>query len=134
MPPPPPHRPFSYSENECGSNDISLQFVEFSNVDNCDEALTPLYRTWSIKLYKNIARSRLFCGIAKRSIAMLATERRHTCQLIYEIFISFQHCNGGWGGISTRNFLQNTKCIMSFVRDCNLCLMCIPHPGVGPLV
>ena len=24
----------------------------------------------------------------------------------------------GVGGISTRNFLQNTKCIMSFVRDC----------------
>ena len=31
-------------------------------------------------------------------IAMLVAERRHTCQLIYEIFISFQHCNGGWGG------------------------------------
>ena len=53
-------------------------------------------------------------------IAMLVAERRHTCQLIYEIFISFQHCNGGWGGgISTQNFLQNTKCIMSFVRDCS---------------
>ena len=25
------NRPFSYSENECGSNDISLEFVEFSN-------------------------------------------------------------------------------------------------------
>ena len=23
------NRPFSYSENECGSNDISLQLVEF---------------------------------------------------------------------------------------------------------
>ena len=33
------------------------------------EALTPLYRTLRIKLYKNIARSRLFCRIAKRSIA-----------------------------------------------------------------
>ena len=32
------------------------------------EALTPLYRTSRIKLYKNIARSRLFCRIAKRSI------------------------------------------------------------------
>ena len=31
-------------------------------------------------------------------ITMLVAERRHTCQLIYEIFISFQHCNGGWGG------------------------------------
>ena len=30
------NRPFSYSENECGSNDISLQFLEFSNLDNCD--------------------------------------------------------------------------------------------------
>ena len=43
-----------YSENECGSNDISLQFVEFSNV-----------------LHKNIARSRLFCRIAERSIVNL---------------------------------------------------------------
>ena len=33
------NRPFSYSENECGSNDISLQFVEFSNVDNCDRSV-----------------------------------------------------------------------------------------------
>ena len=32
------------------------------------EAPTPLYRTSRIKLYKNIARSRLFCRIAKRSI------------------------------------------------------------------
>ena len=32
------------------------------------EAVTPLYRTSRINLYKNIARSRLFCRIAKRSI------------------------------------------------------------------
>ena len=32
------NRPFSYSEKECGSNDISLQFVEFSNVHNCDRS------------------------------------------------------------------------------------------------
>ena len=32
------NRPFSYSENECGSNDISLQFVEFSNVHNCNRS------------------------------------------------------------------------------------------------
>ena len=32
------------------------------------EALTPLDRTSRIKMYKNIARSRLFCRIAKRSI------------------------------------------------------------------
>ena len=28
------HRPFSYSEKECEWNDISLHFVEFSNVHN----------------------------------------------------------------------------------------------------
>ena len=33
------------------------------------EALTSLHRTSRIKMYKNIARSRLFCKIARRSIA-----------------------------------------------------------------
>ena len=33
------------------------------------EAVTPLFRTSRINLYKNIARSRLFCRIAKRSIS-----------------------------------------------------------------
>ena len=28
------NRPFSYSKKECGSNDISSHFVEFSNVYN----------------------------------------------------------------------------------------------------
>ena len=28
------NRPFSYSENESGSNDVSLNFVEFSNEYN----------------------------------------------------------------------------------------------------
>ena len=32
------NRPFSYSENECGSNDTSSQFLEFSNVHNCDRS------------------------------------------------------------------------------------------------
>ena len=32
------NRRFSYSENECGSNNILLQFVEFSNVHNCDRS------------------------------------------------------------------------------------------------
>ena len=31
------NRPFSYSENESGSNDISLDLVEFSNVHNCNQ-------------------------------------------------------------------------------------------------
>ena len=32
------NRPFSCSENERGSNDISLQFVEVSNVHDCDRS------------------------------------------------------------------------------------------------
>ena len=32
------NRPFSYSKKESGSNDISLQFVEFSNLHNCDRS------------------------------------------------------------------------------------------------
>ena len=35
------------------------------------EALTPFNRILGIKMYKNIARSRLFCRIAKSSIADL---------------------------------------------------------------
>ena len=35
------------------------------------EALTPLDRTSLIKMYKNNARSRLFCRIAKRSIGLV---------------------------------------------------------------
>ena len=30
--------PFSYSKKECGSNDISLHLVEFSNVHNTDRS------------------------------------------------------------------------------------------------
>ena len=32
------NRPFSYSEKESQSNDILLQFVEFSNVHNSDRS------------------------------------------------------------------------------------------------
>ena len=38
------------------------------------EALTPLDRTSCIKMYKNNARSRLFCRIAKRSIFRVVLE------------------------------------------------------------
>ena len=51
---------------------IDLLAILKTNVDRmCTiaiEALTPLYRTSRIKLYKNNARSRLFCRIAKRSV------------------------------------------------------------------
>ena len=65
-----PNRPFSDSEKESQSNEVCLHFEEFSSVHNTGrvEALTPLGRTSRIKMYKNIARSRLFCRIAKRSI------------------------------------------------------------------
>ena len=32
------NRPFSFSEKECGSNDISSQSVEFSNMQNGDRS------------------------------------------------------------------------------------------------
>ena len=63
------NRPFSYSKKESGSNDTSLHFVEFSNTHNSAiEALTHINRASCIKMYRNIAQSRLFCRIAKRSI------------------------------------------------------------------
>ena len=45
-----------------------LHFVEFSNDTRVIEAQMPLDRTSRIKMYKNNARSRLFCRMAKRSI------------------------------------------------------------------
>ena len=41
------------------------------------EAVTPFCRTSCIKLYKDIARSRLFCRIAKRSIVTQADTKVH---------------------------------------------------------
>ena len=61
------NRPFSYSKKECGSNDISSHFVEFSNVYNTDRRPNAIQ---SNLVYKNNARSRLFCRIAKRSIVL----------------------------------------------------------------
>ena len=52
------------------------------------EALTPLYRISRIKLYKNIARSRPFCRIAKRSIAV-ENYRPITClNLLWKLLTS----------------------------------------------
>ena len=64
-------RPFSYSESESRSNDISLQLVEFSNVHSCDRSSNATLSNLAYKLYKNIARSRLFRRIAKMSIHLL---------------------------------------------------------------
>ena len=44
------NRPFSSSENECGSNDISLQFVEFSNVHNCDRSSNAILSNLAYKI------------------------------------------------------------------------------------
>ena len=44
------NRPFSYSKKESGSNDISLDFVEFSNVHNTDRNSNA---TQSNLVYKN---------------------------------------------------------------------------------
>ena len=45
------NRPFSYSKIECGSNDISSHFVEFSNVYNTDRRSNA---TQSNLVYKNV--------------------------------------------------------------------------------
>ena len=45
------NRPFSYSKKECGSNDISLHLVEFSNVHNTNRSSNA---TKSNFVYKNV--------------------------------------------------------------------------------
>ena len=65
------NRSFSYSEKESQSNDTLLHFVEFSNVHNRDISSNATRSTSRIKMYKNNARSRLFCRIAERSINFL---------------------------------------------------------------
>ena len=42
-------RGLSYSLNECGSNDISSQFVEFSNVHNCDRSTNATLSNFAYK-------------------------------------------------------------------------------------
>ena len=57
------------------------------------EALTPLYRTSCIKLYKNIARSRLFCRIAKKSIVIkmfLIYQATFLVNFLFKCFIKTQ--------------------------------------------
>ena len=45
------NRPFSYSKKECGSNDISSHFVEFSNVYNTERSSNA---TQSNLVYKSV--------------------------------------------------------------------------------
>ena len=45
------NRPFSYSKNESGSNDISIHFVQFSNVHDTDRSSDT---TQSNLVYKNV--------------------------------------------------------------------------------
>ena len=52
------NRPFSYSKQECGLNDMSLPLVEFSNIHNTDRSFNA---TQSNLVYRNIVRSKLFC-------------------------------------------------------------------------
>ena len=46
------NRPFSYSYKESESNDICVNFVKLSNVNNRDLPLKPLNRTLRIIMYK----------------------------------------------------------------------------------
>ena len=49
------NRPYSYSRRECGSNDISLHFVEFSNVHNTNRISNA---TQSNLVHKNVCKYR----------------------------------------------------------------------------
>ena len=62
------NRPFSFSEKGSQSNDVCLHFEEFSNVHNSDRSPNAIRSNFAYKKYKNLAQSRLFCRIAKRSI------------------------------------------------------------------
>ena len=72
------NRPFSYSEkNQNRTIDRTVFCYILSNFRICTiliEALTPLDRTSCIEMYKNNARSSLFCRIAKRSISFTTDE------------------------------------------------------------
>ena len=43
------NRPFSYSEKECGSNDILLHFVELSNMHNWDRSSNAIHSNLAYK-------------------------------------------------------------------------------------
>ena len=62
------NRPFSYYKKESESNDVTMHFEECSNVQNSDRNSYATRSNLAYKFVKNNARSRLFCGIAKRSI------------------------------------------------------------------
>ena len=81
------------------------------------EALTPLYRH-SIKLHKNIARSKLFCRIAKRSFCVLIQDESKT---------SFTRCGYNLkavGNLSMTNSLEfaDSKEIYLHLENDQLCV------------
>ena len=63
------NRPLAILKKSLNQTTFAYILKNFRMCTIAVEALTPLDRTSSIKMYKNIARSRLFCRIAKRPIA-----------------------------------------------------------------
>ena len=94
----PSNRPFSYSEKECGSNGISLHFVGFSNVHNCNQSSNTIQLSL---VYKSIASStpfyRLLKGLFPNTIEHIVYEKtyfnstllifRENCSLRHSIFL-----------------------------------------------
>ena len=62
------YRPLSYPDENQNRRKFCYILQNFRICTIVIEALTPLDRTSYIKMYKNNARSRLICRIAKRSI------------------------------------------------------------------
>ena len=79
------------------------------------EALTPLDRISCIKMYKNNARSRLFCSIAKRSIAKSDIFGSKLSDILAKIFWDRKHSQSYISGFCRDNAGLSLHCFRSFV-------------------
>ena len=96
------NRSFSCSKKESGSNDISLHFVEFSNVHNTHRSSNATQSNFVYKMYKNIARSRLICRTTKGSIrkmlvmglVMFGTKFHFSFWSMIHLLLNLNTCSG----------------------------------------
>ena len=68
------NRPFSFYKKQPASKNVMMHFEEFSNVHNKDRSSNATRSSLVYKLFKNDARSRLLCRIAKRSTSLSFAE------------------------------------------------------------
>ena len=88
------NRPFSYSEKNQNRTVFCYILSNFRMCTIVKEALTQLDRTSCMKMYKNNARSSLFCRIAKRSIVeILAISEKFKGRIAKKQIASFKLSN-----------------------------------------